>query len=296
MKGKGIMSYRLITDATADLTRDMLNGLPEISIIPMEIFMDGTLYTYGADGTITTEQFYNELRKGKFSSTSQVNPTQYEELFIPILESGEDILYLCFTSGLSGMYQCAKQCAERLMKKYPQRKIVCIDTLCASLGEGFLVCEALSRQAEGYSLEKLAEWVISEREYVCQWFTVDTFEHLKHGGRVSGTAAIVGNILQIKPLLHVSAEGRLEVMDKTIRGRKRAITALCKKMQEGWTPDMGHRVWVGHGGCRETAEVLAKEIKKQLPDAEIHIAEVGSVIGSHTGPGILGLIFWGVSR
>lgn len=290
------MSFRLMTDATADLTPELLSGLPEISIIPMEIYLDGCLYTYGSNGTICTKEFYHELRKGKFSSTSQVNPTQYEKYFTPILESGEDIIYLSFTSGLSGMYQNARQCSERLMQTYPSRKIACIDTLCASLGEGFLVYEALLRQAQGYSFEQLTDWVLSHRKSVCQWFTVDTFDHLKHGGRVSSAAAVLGTMLQIKPLLHVSEEGKLEVMDKTIRGTRRAMATLCQRLQDGWTVDFGHRIWIGHGDCLETAKTLEKEIKMQFPDAEIQIAEVGPVIGSHTGPGILGLIFWGSWR
>jgi len=136
------MSYRLVTDATADLAPEMLEGLPEISVLPMEILLDGRPYTYGPGGNIGAEEFYQQLEAGSFASTSQINPTQYEEFFLPILEAGQDLLYLCFTSGLSGMYQQAMGCVQRLRSRYPERKILCIDTLCASLGEGFLVREA----------------------------------------------------------------------------------------------------------------------------------------------------------
>ena len=290
------MSYCVITDATADLTPEMTLGLPDIAVIPMEIVIDGTPYQYGPGGNITVEDFYQELRNGKFSSTSQVNPMTYEEFFVPFLEAGEDILYLCFTSGMSGMYQNAKQCMERLQKRFPERKIVCVDTKCASLGEGFLVREALIKQAEGLSLEELVQWVYAHQNQVCQWFTVDTFEHLKHGGRVSGTAAIVGAALQLKPLLHVSANGELEVMDRTIRGTKRAISALLQRIKNGWDPEKCCRVIVGHGNCPETAEKLAGDIQKELPYADILTAPIGPVIGSHTGPGLLAVVFLGQER
>lgn len=290
------MSYRLVTDATADLAPEMLEGLPEISVLPMEILLDGRPYTYGPGGNIGAEEFYQQLEAGSFASTSQINPTQYEEFFLPILEAGQDLLYLCFTSGLSGMYQQAMGCVQRLRSRYPERKILCVDTLCASLGEGFLVREALLRQAQGYNIEELARWVEERRGAVCQWFTVDTFEHLKRGGRVNSATAAVGTMLQIKPLMHVSAQGRLEVADRTVRGARRAQAALLHRVQEGWMPQAGTEVFVGHGGCPQRAEQLAEQIRAELPGVKIWIAPVGPVIGAHTGPGILGLIFWGNTR
>lgn len=290
------MSYRLITDATADLTLEMTLGLPDIAVIPMEIVMEGISYQYGPHGSIGIDEFYVELRKGKFSSTSQVNPVTYEEFFLPFLKAGEDILYLCFTSGMSGMYQSAERCMEKLRKRFPERKIVCIDTKCASLGEGFLVREALIKQADGASMEELAQWVYDNQIRICQWFTVDTFEHLKHGGRVSSTAAAIGTALQIKPLLHVSQTGELEVVDRTVRGTKRAMTALLGRIEKGWQPHQCSRIIVGHGGCPDVAEKLVWEIQNQYPYANIIVAPIGPVIGSHTGPGMLGVVFWGQER
>lgn len=290
------MKYRLITDVTADLTPEMTAGLPETAILPMDIVLDGTPYRYGPGGDITVEQFYAELRSGKFSTTSQVNLFRYEEFFTPFLEAGEDILYLCFTSGMSGMYQNAEHCAAQLRKKYPERKIYCVDTRCASLGEGFLVREAMIRKAQGASIEELARWVDEAKEKVCQWFTVDTFEHLRQGGRVSSAAAVVGTVLQIKPLLHVSAQGELEVMDRTVRGTKRAMAALLERLKDGWAPEECRRVFVGHSDCPEVAEELAWRIRGEYPDADVYIAPIGPVIGSHTGPGMLGLVFWGTKR
>lgn len=282
------MSYRLITDATADMTPEMTRGLPELAVIPMEIVIEGTSYQYGPQGNITVDAFYQELRKGKFSSTSQINPSAYEEFFVPFL--------LCFTSGMSGMYQNARQCMARLEQKFPERRMVCVDTRCASLGEGFLVREALKKQAEGLSLEELVQWIEDHQPQVCQWFTVDTFEHLKHGGRVSSAAAVLGTALQIKPLLHVSLTGELEVVDRTIRGTKRAISALLARMEKGWQPELCRRIIIGHGACPDTADCFAKELQARFPQAELITAPIGPVIGSHTGPGLLAVVFWGKER
>ena len=174
--------------------------------------------------------------------------------------------------------------------------MVCVDTRCASLGEGFLVREALKKQAEGLSLEELVQWIEDHQPQVCQWFTVDTFEHLKHGGRVSSAAAVLGTALQIKPLLHVSLTGELEVVDRTIRGTKRAISALLARMEKGWQPEQCSRIIIGHGGCPDTADCFVKELQARFPQAELITAPIGPVIGSHTGPGLLAVVFWGKER
>lgn len=288
------MTYRLITDATADLSPEMLQH--DCTIIPMEIVVDDTLYSYGPGGNITIEEFYSLLRSGKFGSTSQINPAVYEDVFRPYLDAGEDILYLCFTSGMSGMYRNAKEAMEQLKKEFPERKMVCIDTKCASLGEGFLVREVLEKKAEGCSMEELVEWITARRNQVCQWFTVDTFSHLRHGGRVSSAGAVIGTTLQIKPLLHVSENGELEVVDRTIRGTKRAMAALLQRMKNGWQPELGTKVIVGHGDCLDAGEKIAEMIRTEFPTAEITVAPIGPVIGSHTGPGLLAVVFWGSER
>lgn len=288
------MSYRLITDATADLSPEMMQH--DCTIIPMDIVVDDMLYTFGPGGNITIDEFYGQLRSGKFSSTSQINPAVYEDVFRPYLEAGEDILYLCFTSGMSGMYRNAKDTMERLKEKFPERKMLCIDSKCASLGEGFLVREVLEKKAEGYSMEELAEWITTHQNQVCQWFTVDNFAHLRHGGRVSSAGAVIGTTLQIKPLLHVSENGELEVVDRTIRGTKRAMAALVQRMKKGWKPELGTKVIVGHGDCPEAGAKIAEMLQAEFPAAEIMIAPIGPVIGSHTGPGLLAVVFWGSER
>lgn len=287
--------YQIFTDATADCSPQWLQSLPSIGVIPMRVEIGGREYTYGPDGTITAEDFYTIQKAGNYANTSQISPIYYFRAFEPVLRSGSDILYLCFSSGMSGTFQSAQVCAEDLREKYPERTILCLDTLCASVGEGFLVCEAAQRQAEGYALEELADWVTQHRLEVCHWFTVDVFDHLRRGGRVSAGAAVLGTALQIKPLLHVNLDGELAVVEKP-RGRKQAIKAQLAQMERGWMPEMGKTVVVGHGACLDGAQTLREAVRERFPEAEVFTADIGPIIGAHTGPGMLALIYWGSTR
>lgn len=287
--------YQIFTDATADIAADMMVKMPETNVIPMNVEIGGREYIYGRKGTITAKEFYRLQREGSFATTSQITPSTYFQYFEPCLRGGKDILYLSFSSGMSGTYQSAQLAAEELKKEYPEREIICLDTLCASVGEGFFVREAAQKQSEGFTLEELTEWAENHRLQVCHWFTVDTFEHLRHGGRVSAATAVVGTALQIKPLLHVDDEGCLQVIGKA-RGRKRAIAMQLSKMEQGWSPEVGKRVLIGHGDAPEAAEILRKEISGKFPEAEIGITDIGPIIGAHTGPGMLAVIYWGNNR
>ena len=288
-------SYQIFTDATADLSENLMEGLPRVEVIPMQIQLDGQEYTYGPGGNITAGEFFAAQRSGKFAMTSSINPGTYFEVFEPCLESGKDILYLCFSSGLSGTIRSAQLCIQELWQEHPERNVLCIDTLCASAGEGFLVREAARKQAEGMSLSELAGWVVEHRLKVCHWFTVDSLEHLKRGGRVGAATAAVGTMLHVKPMLHVDERGNLEVIDKP-RGRYHAILAQLKKLEQGWTPETGRLVLIAHGDCPEGAEQLRREILTRVPDADIRTTEIGPVVGAHTGPGMLALIYWGSNR
>lgn len=287
--------YQIFTDATADLCPSMLTGLPPVEVIPMEVEIGGRIYHYGPNGDISVREFYEMQRVGKYATTSQINPSTYFEHFEPCLRGGKNILYLCFSSGMSGTIQSAEFCIQELKEKYPDQIILCIDTRCASVGEGFLVREAARKQAEGLSIEELAKWVTAHCLQVCHWFTVDVFDHLRHGGRVSSTAAVVGTALQIKPLLHVDNAGKLAVVEKP-RGRKRAITSQLNRMEQGWDQKSGKLVVIGHGDCPKDAELLKETVHTRFPDAHIYIAEIGPIIGAHTGPGMLALIYWGNNR
>ena len=223
------MGYKLFSDVTADVSEELMRGMPEVELVPMQVELGGENYTYGPGGDLTVEHFYAEQRAGKFASTSQINPMVYRECFEKTLKAGEDILYLCFSSGLSSTLQSANLCAQELREEYPERKLIVVDTLCAAVGEAMLVREAARKQQEGLTIEELAAWVEENRLKICHWFTVDSFDHLKHGGRVSAAAAAVGTMLQIKPLLHVDEEGKLRVAEKP-RGRKQAIRTQVAHM------------------------------------------------------------------
>ena len=287
--------YQIFTDATADCSPQWLESLPSVDIIPMRVEIGGQEYTYGPYGTISAKRFYDLQKAGNYASTSQITPIQYFQSFERALRAGNDVLYLCFSSGMSGTFQSAQVCAEQLQEEYPDRSIICLDTRCASVGEGFLVCEAARRQAEGYTLEALSGWVTQHRLEVCHWFTVDVFDHLRRGGRVSAGTAVLGTALQIKPLLHVNRDGELAVVEKP-RGRKQAIKAQLAKMEQGWSPEMGKTVVVGHGACPDGAQALQEAVQERFPEAKVLTADIGPIIGAHTGPGMLALIYWGNTR
>ena len=288
-------AYQIFTDATADLSGSLTAEMPSVKIIPMQVEIGGSEYTYGPSGNISVQEFYQLQRNGNFARTSQINPTVYFEHFEPYLRQGVDIIYLCFSSGMSGTIQSASLCMEELQHEYPERRIICIDTLCASVGEGFLVREAVRKQADGLTIDELADWIMEHRLEVCHWFTVDTFDHLRHGGRVSAAAAVVGAALQIKPLLHVDEQGCLQVKEKP-RGRKKAIASQLNRMERGWTPKIGKLVVIGHGDNPAAAEQLRQAVVMRFPEAEIYVIDIGPIIGAHTGPGMLALIYWGNNR
>lgn len=288
------MKYQIFTDATADMNDAMLAEFP-IRMISMNVNLGDQDYVYGPDGNLDILDFYAQQRSGKFASTSQISPGTYLAEFTPVLEAGTDILYLCFSSGLSETFSMAQLAARDLREQFPERRLVIVDTLCAAVGEGFIVYEAARKQAAGWSLDEVASWVEKHRLEVCHWFTVDTFDHLRHGGRVSGATAAVGSLLNIKPLLHVDAEGKLETMAKP-RGRKQATAQQLAHMQKGWKPELGKFVLIGHGDVPEVAEELKAAVLQMYPDAEVQTAYIGPVIGAHTGPGMLALIFWGSER
>lgn len=287
--------YQIFADVTADHCPEMLEGLPPVRFIPMEVELGRKNYVYGPGGDLTVSEFYALQREGNFANTTQIAPGTFFSRFEPVLREGRDLIYFPLTSGLSGTWQSAQVCIEELREQYPERTILCVDTFCASVGQGFIVREIARKKAEGLSIEELASWVQENSLKVCHWFTVDVFEHLKHGGRVSAATAVLGTALQIKPMLHVDNDGRLEVVEKP-RGRRRAIAAQMARMDAGWLPEMGNLVVIGHGDDPIAAELLKNEVLSIHPSAQVYIAPIDPIIGAHTGPGMLALIYWGDNR
>lgn len=289
------MNYRIFADATADLSDHFADVLAQVEVIPMQVEICGKEYTCGPGGSLTNSEFYKMQRDGNFATTSQINPATYVSCFEPVLKEGMDVLYLCFSSGLSSTYASAQIAAEELEQLYPERKVVCIDSKGATQGEGLLLRNAVRMQANGATLDEVSCQLLNHRMRVCYGVIVDTFDHLKHGGRVSSAAAVMGTMLQIKPLLRVDEDGKLEVISKP-RGRKNAYTEIVNRMEQSWSPQLGKTVLIVHGDCPEYAEGLKEQVAARFPEAEIEIDELGPVIAAHAGPGLVALIYWGHNR
>lgn len=287
--------YVIITDSTTDLTQDLINELG-IFVIPMEFNIQGKTYlNYADERDITYKEFYDILRKGGSSSTSLINSSIFMDIFERFLNEGKDILYLGFSSALSGTYNSSCIAAQALQEKYPDNKIYTVDTLSASMGEGLLVYHAVAKKNAGMNIDDLRNWVEDNKLNLCHWFTVDDLNHLKRGGRVSATSAFLGTMLSIKPVLHVDNEGRLIPVEK-VRGRKIALSTIFKMMEKTGVDLENQTIFISHGDCIEDAESLAQNIREKFNVKDIKIGYIGPVVGSHSGPGTIALFFFGNER
>ena len=286
------MQYQIITDTCCDFPSQMYQEL-DLGVTSLSVSFRGQdVFAYEESWL---KAFFDGLRAGEKTTTSAANPEQWADIMEPILAQGKDILALAFSSGLSTTYQSAVIAAEDLREKYPQRKILVVDTLAASLGQGLLVYYACKKRDEGLSLEELAAWCEEYKFKLCHWFTVDDLMYLKRGGRVSAATALVGTMLQIKPVLHVDDEGHLINVAKA-RGRKASIEALAKKLGETGIPGANDTVFICHGDCHEDAKLLENLVKEKYGVKDVLTYYVGAVIGSHSGPGTLALFFLGDKR
>lgn len=285
-------NYQIITDSACDLPKAMLAQL-DVVTTPLHVLFKGQNLPDSVDEGL--KEIYDGLRAGEMTSTSAANPEGWAAVMEPALLSGKDLLVLAFSSGLSTTYQSAVIAGQDLGEKYPQRTIRVVDTGCAALGQGLLVWYACKMRDEGLSLEELTAWCEENKYHLCHWFTVNDLMFLKRGGRVSAATAVVGTMLQIKPVLHVDDNGKLVSMEKA-RGRKASIEALVKKLDtlgEGYD---NSTVFICHGDCLEEAEKL-KALALQRPGVkDVFVGNLGAVIGSHAGPGTLALFFMGKHR
>ena len=280
------MPYQIITDATADMDW----SLWDVCVIPMEVRLGQLTYLYGPNGTISNDDFYKEQQTGAETSTSQISPFEFNRVFERYLSQGKDILYLGFSSGMSGTFQNASLTASELMERYPHRQIVCVDTLAASVLEGYLVYEAARKKAEEIPLKELEAWVKALRKQTCCRFIVEDLNTLKRGGRISSATALVGTALQIKPILDINEAGCLQMIDKK-RGRKKSINDLLDYYHTRRKESTDGVVVIGHGNCLEDAQALREAIQEQYPNTEVILTHVGPVIGAHTGSGMLAIAF-----
>ncbi|MCH5272800.1 MAG: DegV family protein [Lachnospiraceae bacterium] len=285
-------SYVIVSGATLDLPRSVIEEY-ELEVIPMNFSIGGKEYIYHPDEReITCKEFYEKLRAGEDSVTSQITPLVFKEVFGRYLKEGKDILYIAFSSGLSGTYNSGRLMAEELLEEYPERKIVCIDSLCASVGEGFLVYLAGKLRKEGKSFEETVEWVRENHTRVCHWFAVDDLNHLKRGGRLNSIEAIVGTALKIKPVLSVDREGKLTVIAK-VRGTKKGMEYLRERLINDGVNVKEQTVMVGHADAPEVAEQLKEQLLSEGLVKEVIISNIGPIIGTHVGGGMFALVFLG---
>ena len=285
-------TYRIITDSCSDLPKDLVASL-DIDVVQMTLLFRGEEVVDPTEAQIKT--MYNALRQGESASTAAVNPQGWRDAVEPVLKNGQDALVLAFSSGLSTTYQSAVIAAEELMEEYPGRTVKVVDTLAASLGEGLFVYYACKKRSEGLSLEALYTWCEENKLRISHWFTVDDLMFLKRGGRISAATAMVGTMLNIKPIIHVNDEGKLINVGK-VRGRKAAIEHIAAKVGELGEGFNNDTCFVVHGDCEADANILADTIKAKYGVKNVHIGYLGPVIGAHTGPGVLVVCFLGEHR
>ncbi|QEY35670.1 DegV family protein [Caproiciproducens galactitolivorans] len=287
--------YEIITDSTTDLSPKLIEEL-DIQVIPMTFTIGDVSYSnYPDERELSSRDFYERLRNGETSTTNQISPVTFTEYFEPVLQSGKDVIYIAFSSGLSGTYNNARLTAEELSQKYPNRKIFTVDTLAASMGEGLLAYYAAKMRKNGASIDEVRDWLIENRGRLAHWFTVDDLNHLKRGGRVSGAAALVGTMLGIKPVLHVDSEGHLIPVEK-VRGRRQSLDALIHHMKLTVEDPDKQMIFISHGDSLEDAEYIAEQVRKNFHVKSIEINSIGPVIGAHSGPGTIALFFLGKNR
>ena len=285
--------YMIFTDSCCDIAPELLAqwGVPFAN---MTFTFDGEDREY-INGDISNKEFYERMRQGAHPRTAAINAAAFTDAFLPILESGKDILYVAFSSGLSTTVGSAHMAAEELKEQYPERTIRIVDTLAASAGGGLMVYMAVARKNAGASLEENAKYLASLIPQHCIWFTVDDLEYLKRGGRVSPLVAFAGSVLGIKPVLQMDDEGHL-IKVTTARGRKKAIETMAAKYAELSYPEKNTPIFISHAECEADAQLLANMIRERHGGEVTHITEIGPVIGSHTGPGTLALFFVGKHR
>ena len=287
------MSYRIFTDATSDLPASFAEQL-HVTVLPMGFTMEEKEYFYiPGNSDMPIETFFEKMRAGVPVTTAQVNSFTFLEAFEPVLKAGEDILYIGFSSKLSGTVQSAFSAAEELMAKYPERKVIVIDSCSASLGEGLLVYYAARKQ--NLSLDALAKWVEDNKLRFIHWFTVDDLVYLKRGGRISGATAAIATILNIKPVMHVDNEGYLVAVEK-VQGRKKSLRALYERLEKTVDTKATDTVFIGHCAAQADAEYVATLVHETYPDMMVHIDDIGTSIGAHSGPGTIALFFVGTER
>lgn len=287
--------YVIMTDSCCDMTSALAEEL-ELSVLPLSLHMGDAVYRNWLDGReIGFQEFYAKIRSGQLATTSAVSVGEFAAEMRKILSAGKNILCISFSSALSATYQSAAIAAADLAEEFPDRKILVVDSLCASLGQGLLVYLCAQERRKGRSLEEVHTFAEETKGKVCHWFTVDDLNHLKRGGRISAATALFGTMLSIKPVMHVDDGGHLVPVSKA-RGRKSSLLALVDQMEATAIDPASQTVFISHGDCEGDALFVAGEITRRFGTRDIRLNYVGPVIGNHSGPGTLALFFLGTKR
>lgn len=282
-------NYEIYTDSSCDLSKEIIEKY-DIKVMQLEVIIDDDAPILNKD--IEAKVLYDKLRDGAMAKTAAVTPGYFEEHMRKSLEEGKDILYIGFTSALSVTYNNGAMIIGELQEEYPDRKLLSIDSLCASAGQGLLVHFAALKREEGQSIQEVFQAVMDMKDKIHHQVTVDDLFFLKRGGRISATTAVAGSVLNIKPIIEVTEEGKLDTVGK-IRGRKHAMRELVSKMKEHADLDTWNYVFLSHGDCLEDAEHVKEMVEEAFPQAKVEISFVGPVVGAHTGPGVIALCYLG---
>jgi DegV family protein with EDD domain len=284
--------YIIVSDATLDLPVNIIKEF-DIKVIPMGMEIENVSYShYPDERELSIEDFYAKLKSGAVSHTTQITPSVFTDFFTEILSKGLDILYIAFSSGLSGTYHAAQLVTKDLKEEFPDRKIYCVDSLCASIGEGLLVYNAARKKREGLNIEELKEWVEENKTAARHWFTVKDLFYLKRGGRITSIEAVVGTALKIRPILSTDDQGKLVVVSK-IRGSRAELDYMVNKLEAEGTNLSDQTVFIGHGDDLTQAQELERVIRSRNLVKDVVITKIGPIIGTHTGPGMLALVYMG---
>ena len=284
--------FVIYTDSACDISKEILDSWG-VGLLELSFQFNGSDEVY-LNSMISPKEIYGKMRSGTMGKTSAVNMETFKEAFCKELSNGVDVLYIGLSSGISGTYNSARLAAEELLEEYPENRVIAIDSLCASAGQGLLLKLAVDKKAEGASLEETARHVMEKRPGLCHWFTVDDLKYLKAGGRVSAASAFVGGVLNIKPVLHVDDEGHLINMQK-VRGRRAALNAFLDKYDELASDKMGE-VYISQADCMDDAEYVKAELEARFGARVTLITDIGPVIGLHAGPGTIAVFFEGTKR
>ncbi len=292
----GVMrEFKLYTDSTSDLPQEIVEKIG-VTVIPTEVVLKGKGYLdYPDERELDKKMFYREVRAGEMPTTAVIPPSRFYKYFEKEIKNGFDVLYIVFSSGLTTTRQNALIAVSDLKEVYPDCNVMVVDSLSASMGEGLLVYYAAQMKADGKTMDEIRQWIEDNRLKLCHWVTVDDLQHLRRGGRVSAASAAVGGVLNIKPIINVSDEGKLEPVDK-VRGRKAALETLFNKVKTEAVLPEERTIFIIHADCEDEAEWLKERVQNELHAKEVFIGIMGPVIGAHAGPSAIGIVYLGDKR